>query len=92
MTTNDIITFPDRPEDRLRLALRRLDDALAEQRAAVGAWRAELGGLAEATAQLDGSLTEFHGQLRHLAAAAREVDDEAGRLSRTADMMARLGM
>jgi ABC-type transporter Mla subunit MlaD len=90
MTDPTIIAFPERAEDRLRHALRRLDEALAEQRAAVGAWRGELGQLAEATARLDGSLRGFRDNLQHLAVAARDVDQEVKRLDRTADLMMRL--
>lgn len=90
MSDATIITFPERAEDRLRHALRRLDEALTEQRQAVGAWRGEIGGLADATAKLDGSLNAFRHNLQHLAVAARDVDEEARRLGRTADLMERL--
>lgn len=91
MSEGEILTFPERPEDRLRLALRRLDEALAEQHEAVSAWRGELSGLAQATARLDGSLQDFRGNLQTLASAARLVDDEVGRLGRTARAMETLG-
>ena len=90
MTDADILAFPARPEDRLRLALRRLDDALTEQREAVSAWRQELGGLAEATARLDGSMRHFRGNLASLATVAQEVDTEVKRLGETADLLARI--
>ncbi len=90
MSDATIISFPERAEDRLRHALRRLDEALAEQRQAVGAWRGELGNLADATTQLDGSLSAFRDNLQHLAVAARDVDAEAKRLGRTANLMLRL--
>ena len=90
MSDATIFSFPERGEDRLRLALRRLDEALAEQREAVGAWRGELGSLADVTARLDGSLAAFRNNMQHLAIAAQELDHEAARLSRTADLMQQL--
>ena len=66
MSDATIISFPARDEDRLRHALRRLDEALAEQREAVGAWRGELSSLATVTARLDGSLAAFRDKMQHL--------------------------
>ncbi len=84
----DLIAFPHRPDDRMRLALRRLDEALEEQRTAVAAWRAEIGLLAGATRGLDDSLQEFRHGLGDLAGAARQAQEEAARLERTAEAMA----
>ena len=87
MSDAAILVFPARPEDRLRLAFRRLDEALAEQRAAVGAWRREIGGLAEATSRLGGSLHAFRDNLQALAETTRQAEEQAKRLDRTADAM-----
>lgn len=81
-----ILAFPRRPEDRLRLALRRLDEALAGQREAVRAWRGELGGLAHATVALNDSLGSFQDALDEVAKDARHADAEARRLTRTIDL------
>jgi len=82
-----ILDFPGRPEDRLRIALRRLDEALDAQRAALGAWRGELDELAAATDGLEGSLASFRDGLDTLAVAVRDADAEARRLERTAATM-----
>lgn len=79
-----ILPFPARAEDRLRVALRRLDEALNAQRAAVGAWRGELAELAVATGDLGQSLESFRDGLDDLALAVRDADAEARRLERTA--------
>ncbi|GGG29327.1 hypothetical protein GCM10010964_16470 [Caldovatus sediminis] len=66
-----LLAFPSRPEDRLRLALRRLEAALAAQGDAFAEWRAAL-------AALDGAVTGLHeGALRYqasLAATAADLD------------------
>jgi len=83
-----VLAFPTREEARLRLALRRLDEALEEQRAAVAAWRAELGLLGEVTAALDDTVAAFRAELDSTAEAVRAVGDEARRLEQTAEVMA----
>ncbi len=85
-----ILSFPVRAEDRLRVALRRLDEALDAQRAALGAWRGELAELAVATEDLGQSLETFRDGLDDLASAVRDADAEARRLERTAAVMAAL--
>ncbi len=82
-----LFAFPARPEDRLRLALRRLEESLEEQRQAVAAWRESLAALKTATGDLGGSLESFQGELAGTAAAVRAVGDEARRLEVTADAM-----
>jgi hypothetical protein len=82
-----LVTFPQRPDDRLRLALRRLDEALAEQKQAVAAWRAGLSELASVASGLDGAVTAFRTTLDGVAESVRHAGDEARRLERTADAM-----
>ena len=88
MSDRSILPFPHRPDDRLRLSLRRLDEALAEQRAAVTAWRREIGALSAARLCLESSFGELRGELRRLAGAAGKVRTEALHLSRTAEALA----
>lgn len=90
MADATIFAFPARPEDRLRVALRRLDEALDAQRAAIGQWRGELAELATATGDLGQSLESFRDGLDDLASAVREADVEAHRLERTAAAMVAL--
>jgi hypothetical protein len=85
--TAELLAFPQRPEDRLRLSLRSLDAALAEQRQAVAGLRAELASLSGAVAGLDGSLRTYHGTLGHAAAALAEAGAKARALETTADAM-----
>lgn len=86
----EVIPLPNQAEARLRVALRQLDAALADQRAAVAAFRRELTALAGAVAGLGDSTSDL-GQ--RLAAAARDgerAQDAAARLLVTAEAMERL--
>ena len=72
--TAAIIPFPQRlrpaapvPEQRLVRALDTLETAMAEQRAAIVAWRDALGTLRTSTAGLDESLKRYRNSLRTLA-------------------------
>jgi len=85
--TAALLVFPQRPDDRLRLALRRLDAALAEQRQAVAAWREGIAELAAAATSLDASVAAFRSELDGVAQAVRHAGEEARQLERTADGM-----
>lgn len=87
MSDATLLAFPQRPEDRLRLALRRLEEGLDEQRQAVACWRAGLADLAAAMKGLDATVTAYRAELDGLAAATRQARAEARRLERTADRM-----
>lgn len=86
-TTAEFLAFPKRPEDRLRLSLRALDAALAEQRQAVAGLRVELASLSGALTGLDGSLRTYHGTLGQTATALSEAGAKARELEATADAM-----
>jgi septal ring factor EnvC (AmiA/AmiB activator) len=58
-----VIAFPQTPEARLRVALRQLDAALAEQRDAVAAFRRELSALGTAVGDLGESASAYAHQL-----------------------------
>lgn len=82
-----VLAFPLRDDDRLRLALRRLEAAFEEQSYAFAEWRAAL-------ATLDGAMVGLReGVLRYqagLAATSAELDrarEAARALDATADMM-----
>jgi ABC-type transporter Mla subunit MlaD len=80
-----ILAFPQKPEDRLRAALRSLEAALAEQKDAFGALRTNLAALGGAVSGLE---TSVHGYRGALAGTVRELDvarSSAQRLEATAD-------
>ncbi|WP_043364468.1 hypothetical protein [Belnapia sp. F-4-1] len=85
--TADILPFPEKPEDRLRRALRTLDAALDEQRAAVAGLRRELGALSGAVAGLGTSLQAYSRGLADTQEAVLGAHAEARRLDATADAM-----
>lgn len=80
-----LLAFPDRSEDRLRLALRRLVAALEAQSAAVAGWRRELDGLAGAVGGLQASMSRYRGALDGTAAGLARAGEEARGLERTAE-------
>lgn len=86
-----VLAFPQRPDDRLRLALHRLEEALAEQGQAVSAWRRSLAELAEATGRLQGSMGTYRGEVDAVAEAVRHADAEARRLERAANALLQAG-
>jgi len=80
-----ILAFPQKPEDRLRAALRSLEAALAEQKDAFGALRTNLVALGGAVSGLE---TRLHGYRGALAGTAQEVEvarASARRLEATAE-------
>lgn len=82
----DIIAFPQQPEDRLRAALRRLEDALAEQKLAFQEFRTNLSALGGAVSGVEGSLKQYR---QNLAATQQDVarsQEAARRLEQTADI------
>ena len=83
----ELLAFPRRPEDRLRLSLRGLDAALEAQRQAVAGLRAELATLSGALAGLGGSFRTYRDALGQTAAALAEVGTKARALEATADTM-----
>lgn len=87
MQDSTIFTFPQSGQDRLRLALRRLEEAIAEQRAAVSAFRRNLGELREAATGLEGSLAGYQRNLGDTAGELRRARVAALRLEETATKM-----
>jgi signal transduction histidine kinase len=85
--TAEILPFPEKPEDRLRRALRALDAALAEQGTAVAGLRQELGALSGAVQGLGSSLQAYSQGLAETQEAVLGAHAEARRLEATADAM-----
>ena len=82
-----ILAFPAKPEDRLRRALRSLEEALDEQARAVAGLRHELGALSGAVEGLGGSLQAYSHGLAETQEALAMAGDQARRLEATADAM-----
>jgi chromosome segregation ATPase len=78
------LPFPQRPEDRLRLALRDLEAALDDQARAVAEFRADLGVLGQALGALQDGLHTYRGRLAECQLDLAELRDEALKLERTA--------
>lgn len=84
-----LVTFPDAPQRRLRVALRQLDAALAEQRNAVAAFRNELGTLRGALATLETSALTLKAQLGEAAEEAQLAQQACATLTETAEAFER---
>ena len=92
-----IIPFPARlksapvvatPEDRLARALASLNAALADQKAAVAAWRDVLGALKATASGLDESLQRHRSNLRSLGTSASALHAKVRSLEQWADGVA----
>ncbi|MEI6158233.1 MAG: hypothetical protein WCP77_00250 [Roseococcus sp.] len=82
----DILPFPHKPEDRLRAALRRLDDALAEQKLAFTEFRTNLAALGGAVSHLEGSVEEYRDSLAATQEDVARSHAAARRLEVTAEI------
>jgi multidrug resistance efflux pump len=85
-----VIPLPNQAEARLRVALRQLDAALAEQREAVASFRREMAALGGAVAGLQDSASLLGHRLAEAASESRRAEDAAARLLVTAEAMERL--
>lgn len=86
-TQAGIAVFPARPEDRLRLALRRLDEAIGEQSDAVAGLREAIGDLSGTMARLGSSVASYRGALDSTAHEIERALANARTLQATADRM-----
>jgi hypothetical protein len=82
-----IAAFPQRPEDRLRLALRRLDEAIGEQSVAAAGLRDAIGDLSRTMSRLGETVTGFRGALDNTAGEIEHALAASRRLQATADRM-----
>ncbi len=83
----EILAFPGRPQDRLRVAARRLEAALAEQSDALASLRANLSALSGAVTGLQGSLVQYQGSLASTAVDVARANEQARALEARADAM-----
>jgi ABC-type transporter Mla subunit MlaD len=82
------LVFPQTPEDRLRLALRRLQTALSQQSDAVATFRESLVALRQATGNLSDQVHSYQDTLGQTADKVRDAHDVARRLERSAETLA----
>lgn len=82
-----ILVFPEKPEDRLRRALRGLEAALAAQAAAVAGLRHELGSLHGAVQGLGGSLLAYSHGLQETQEALAGAGEQTRQLESSADAL-----
>lgn len=87
-TQPSLAVFPLRPEDRLRLALRRLDEAVAEQCEAATSLRAAIGDLSGTMARLGAGVAQYRMALDSTAAEIERALANGRALQATADRMA----
>ncbi|KAA2212532.1 hypothetical protein [Teichococcus oryzae] len=83
----NLVEFPQSEGDRLRLALRRLEAALQEQKQAVAAFRNSLSEMREATASLSGGMQHYNAVLGETAGKVAAAGDAARALQGRADTM-----
>ena len=75
-TDTQVISFPNKPEDRLRVALRELETALSDQAIAFQEFRLNMAVLGTSVNGLERSLESYRGTLDEVAhdvAEARQV-------------------
>lgn len=83
-----VATFPQRPEDRLRLALLRLDEAIGEQSLATASLRAAIGDLSRTMSRLGESVGGYRSALDSTALEIERALASTRRLETTASRMA----
>ncbi|NKE47610.1 hypothetical protein HB662_22720 [Roseomonas frigidaquae] len=91
LASGDVLAFPNSNERRLRMALRNLDAALAEQREAIALFRSELAALGSAVNGLGDSAQALKDRLHDAAEDTALARDAALRLQQTAEAMTRAG-
>jgi predicted nucleic acid-binding Zn-ribbon protein len=87
-TQAGVARFPQRPEDRLRLALRRLDEAIADQSDATAGLRAAIGDLSRTMSRLGQSVTGYRSALDSTASEIERALAASRTLQATAERMA----
>jgi hypothetical protein len=87
MNQSEVISFPNKPEDRLRVALRELEHALSDQTLAFQEFRLNMAVLSTAVGGLERSLESYRGTLDAVALDAAEAHHTAVQAERRADAM-----
>ena len=84
----EIVAFPQRPQDRLRIALHKLDEALRAQaratsdfRSAMGELKTKVGGMQDGILAYRDALDRTATQIDRAVKKAKELQDTARRMS-----------
>jgi len=77
MKQSEVISFPNKPADRLRVALRELEHALSDQSLAFQEFRLNLAMLGTTVGGLERSLESYRGTLDSVAVDAAEANQIA---------------
>lgn len=84
----EIVAFPQRPQDRLRIALHKLDEALRAQARATADFRAAMGELKVKVGGMQTGVTAYRDALDRTAAEIDRAVKKAKELQETARRMA----
>lgn len=88
MNDGHVISFPNKPEDRLRRALRELEHALSEQTLAFQEFRLNIAVLGGAVGGLERSLESYRGTLDAVALDVAEAHHLAREAVTRAELLA----
>ena len=84
----EIVAFPQRPQDRLRIALHKLDEALRAQaratsdfRSAMGELKTKVGGMQDGMLAYRDALDRTATQIDHAVKKAKELQETARRMA-----------
>ncbi len=77
MNRAEVISFPNKPEDRLRVALRELEHALSDQALAFQEFRMNMALLGTAVGGLERNLESYRGTLDTVGLDAAEAHHAA---------------
>ena len=89
--SRQVRVFPVTPETRLRIALLRLNEALAEQKAVIAKWREQLGLLKTSVVGLHGSLVTYHATLSRVGEGVKQIGVQSYPIQRGSTIGAYIG-
>lgn len=87
MNVSEVISFPNKPADRLRVALRELEHALSSQSLAFQEFRLNMTVLGTAVGGLERSLESYRGTLEVVSLDASEAHQVAVEAMRRAESL-----
>ncbi|MCA3377749.1 MAG: hypothetical protein INF64_11560 [Roseomonas sp.] len=87
-TAAEIVTFPQRPQDRLRIALHKLDEALRAQARATSDFRSAMGDLKSKVGGMQDGMVAYRDALDRTATEIDRAVKKAKELQETARRMA----
>jgi chromosome segregation ATPase len=83
----EVVAFPQRPQDRLRIALLKLDDALRAQARATADFRAAMGDLKSKVGGMQSGMQSYRDALDRTASEIDRAVKKAKELQETAQRM-----